>query len=61
MYNFFQSKLLSIIVLALNLKDKKCPIKIEQQYLKFLLVFTSYSEGQIHLLKVKNMIFRCTV
>ncbi|CAI6350539.1 unnamed protein product [Macrosiphum euphorbiae] len=51
-----KSKLLSIIVLALNLKDKKCPIKIEQQYLKFLLVFTSYNEGQIHLLKVENVL-----
>lgn len=44
-------------MLALNPKDKKYPIKIEQQCLKFLLVFTSYNEGQIHLLKVKNMIF----
>ncbi|KAL4141348.1 hypothetical protein QTP88_004003 [Uroleucon formosanum] len=51
-----KSKLLSSIVLALNLKDKKCPIKIEQQYLKFLLVFTSYNEGQIHLLKVENVL-----
>ncbi|XP_025200463.1 uncharacterized protein LOC112598268 isoform X2 [Melanaphis sacchari] len=47
-----KSKLLSSIVLALNLKDKKRPIKIEQQCLKFLLVLTSYNEGQIHLLKV---------
>ncbi|XP_022163641.1 uncharacterized protein LOC111029096 isoform X2 [Myzus persicae] len=47
-----KSKLLSSIVSALNCKDKKCPIKIEQQYLKILQVFTSYTEGQIHLLKV---------
>ncbi|KAL5241549.1 hypothetical protein ACI65C_008959 [Semiaphis heraclei] len=47
-----KSKLLTNIVLALNFKDKKCPTTIEQQYLKFLLVFTSFNEGQIHLLKV---------
>ncbi|CAH1714893.1 unnamed protein product, partial [Aphis gossypii] len=47
-----KSKLLSSILLALNLKDKKRPIKIEQQCLKFLLILTSYNDGQIHLLKV---------
>jgi len=41
-------------MLALNIKDKKRPIKIEQQCLKILLVLTSYNDGQIHLLKVKN-------
>lgn len=37
---------------ALDLKDKKYSTKIEQQCLNILLVFTSYNEGQICLLKV---------
>lgn len=44
---------------ALNVKDKKRSIKIEQQCLNFLLIFTSYNEGQLYLLKVKSIKMIC--
>ncbi|VVC32290.1 Armadillo-type fold,Armadillo-like helical [Cinara cedri] len=47
-----KSKLLSNIVSVLDLKDKKRLIKIEQQCLNLLLIFSSYSEGQINILKI---------
>lgn len=49
--------MLSFIIQVLDSKDKSYSIKIEQQCLNFLLVFTHYSEGQINVLKVKKMIY----